>query len=233
MFPRFEDPNGTLIYKEDIPHLYHPERNTLFVQFDDIFSFSNTLASALELQFYRLYPYLCKALHLTIMDGCNDDNIKQRMQRKEFYVSIGQIRNKLRVRELTASKIGALTCISGQVVRTHPVHPELHKGVFICDDCGSKVKNVEQQFRYTPFLGKLHIINVLTLVISYQKEVDLQPAQCANQQCSNRGRFQLDIYESSFIDFQKIRIQETQAELPRGSIPLSLDIILRGELVET
>ncbi|VDM07419.1 unnamed protein product [Wuchereria bancrofti] len=205
----FEDANGTLIYKEDIPHLYHPERNTLFVQFDDIFSFSNTLASALELQFYRLYPYLCKALHLTIMDGCNDDNIKQRMQRKEFYVSIGQIRNKLRVRELTASKIGALTCISGQVVRTHPVHPELHKGVFICDDCGSKVKNVEQQFRYTP------------------------PAQCANQQCSNRGRFQLDIYESSFIDFQKIRIQETQAELPRGSIPLSLDIVLRGELVET
>lgn len=28
-------------------------------------------------------------------------------------------------------------------------------------------------------------------------------------------------------------MQETQAELPRGSIPLSLDIILRGELVET
>ncbi|VBB29325.1 unnamed protein product, partial [Acanthocheilonema viteae] len=205
----FENANGTLIYKEEIPHLYHPERNTLFVQFDDLFSFSNTLASALELQFYRLYPYLCRALHLTIMDGCNDDNIRQRLQRKEFYVSIGQIRNKLRVRELTASKIGALTCISGQVVRTHPVYPELHKGVFICDDCGTKVKNVEQQFRYTP------------------------PAQCANQQCSNRGRFQLDIYESSFIDFQKIRMQETQAELPRGSIPLSLDVILRGELVET
>ncbi|CAG9537904.1 unnamed protein product [Cercopithifilaria johnstoni] len=205
----FENANGTLIYKEEIPHLYHPERNTLFVQFDDLFSFSNMLASALELQFYRLYPYLCRALHLTVMDGCNDDNIRQRMQRKEFYVSIGQIRNKLRVRELTASKIGALTCISGQVVRTHPVHPELHKGVFICDDCGTKVKNVEQQFRYTP------------------------PAQCANQQCSNRGRFQLDIYESSFIDFQKIRMQETQTELPRGCIPLSLDVILRGELVET
>lgn len=41
------------MYKEEIPQLYHPERNTLFVQFDDLFSFSNTLASALELQFYR------------------------------------------------------------------------------------------------------------------------------------------------------------------------------------
>lgn len=30
-----------------------------------------------------------------------------------------------------------------------------------------------------------------------------------------------------------MRIQETQAELPRGSIPRSLDIILRAEAVET
>lgn len=205
----FEDANGILVYKEEVPHLYHPERNTLFVQFDDVFSFSSTLASALELQFYRMYPYLCKALYLTIIDTCADANVRQRMQRKEFYVSIGQVRNKLRVRELTAGKIGALTSISGQVVRTHPVHPELHKGVFVCDECGAKIKNVEQQFRYTP------------------------PSQCSNQRCNNRGRYQLDIHESTFIDFQKIRIQETQAELPRGSIPLSLDVIVRGELVET
>lgn len=30
-----------------------------------------------------------------------------------------------------------------------------------------------------------------------------------------------------------MRIQETQAELPRGSIPRSVDVIIRGELVET
>ncbi|VDK66640.1 unnamed protein product [Gongylonema pulchrum] len=46
---------------------------------------------------------------------------------------------------------------------------------------------------------------------------NLQPAQCSNQQCSNRNRFQLDIYESSFIDFQASY----------------LDVIVRGELVET
>lgn len=31
----------------------------------------------------------------------------------------------------------------------------------------------------------------------------------------------------------QVRIQETQAELPRGSIPRSLEIILRAEAVET
>lgn len=43
----------------------------------------------------------------------------------------------------------------------------------------------------------------------------------------------LDVDKSEFVDFQKIRVQETQAELPRGCIPRSLEIILRAENVET
>lgn len=43
----------------------------------------------------------------------------------------------------------------------------------------------------------------------------------------------LDVDKSSFIDFQKVRIQETQAELPRGCIPRSVEVILRAENVET
>lgn len=51
--------------------------------------------------------------------------------------------------------------------------------------------------------------------------------------CSNRRRFMLDVDKSTFIDFQKVRIQETQAELPRGCIPRSVEVILRAENVET
>lgn len=43
----------------------------------------------------------------------------------------------------------------------------------------------------------------------------------------------LEVDKSVFVDFQKIRVQETQAELPRGCIPRSLEIILRAENVET
>lgn len=42
----------------------------------------------------------------------------------------------------------------------------------------------------------------------------------------------LDVDKSIFVDFQKIRIQETQEELPRGSIPRSMEVILRAEAVE-
>lgn len=38
--------------------------------------------------------------------------------------------------------------------------------------------------------------------------------------------------ESVFDDWQKIKIQETANDLPSGSIPRSIDVVLRGEQVE-
>ena len=53
-----------------------------------------------------------------------------------------------------------------------------------------------------------------------------------NPVCNNRSRFLLLTHKSRFVDFQKVRIQEVQAELPRGCIPRSLEVILRAESVE-
>lgn len=44
--------------------------------------------------------------------------------------------------------MGTLLRISGQVVRTHPVHPELVSGTFMCLDCQTVISDVEQQFKY-------------------------------------------------------------------------------------
>ena len=50
--------------------------------------------------------------------------------------------------------------------------------------------------------------------------------------CGNRTAWQLQIDTSKFTDWQKVRIQENPNEIPTGSMPRSLDVILRGELVE-
>lgn len=97
----------------------------------------------------RVYPYLCEALRLGALECCEDNAIKSRLHRKEFYVSFVDYHNKHKVRDLTADKVGTLLRISGQVVRTHPVHPELCRGTFVCDECGVTTKNVTQQFKYT------------------------------------------------------------------------------------
>ena len=35
------------------------------------------------------------------------------------------------------------------MVRTHPVHPELVSATFVCADCQTVIKDIEQQFKYT------------------------------------------------------------------------------------
>lgn len=54
-----------------------------------------------------------------------------------------------RLRELATAEIGKLVSVTGVVTRTSEVRPELLQGTFKCLECGSIIKNVEQQFKYT------------------------------------------------------------------------------------
>ena len=60
------------------------------------------------------------------------------------------------------------------------MHPELVSATFVCADCQTVIKDIEQQFKYT------------------------QPAVCRNPVCNNRSRFVLDVNASRFVDFQKV-----------------------------
>ncbi|KAL4229140.1 MCM DNA helicase complex subunit mcm6 [Mactra antiquata] len=194
--------DGEQKYLAEVQELIRPERNTLSVSFEDVEKYNQQLATTILEDYYRVYPFLCRAVRNYAKDW------GQIPPNKEFYVSFTDVPSKLKVRELTTSKIGTLLRITGQVVRTHPVHPELVSGTFMCLECRTMIKDVEQQFKFT------------------------QPNICRNPVCNNRSKFMLDVNKSRFVDFQKVRIQETQAELPRGSIPRSVEVILRAEAVE-
>ena len=68
---------------------------------------------------------------------------------KEYFVAFNDVDSQFKVRQLTSERIGKLLRITGQVVRTHPVHPELVLGTFKCADCQTIISDVEQQFKYT------------------------------------------------------------------------------------
>uniref|UniRef100_G1K9E2 DNA replication licensing factor MCM6 n=1 Tax=Anolis carolinensis TaxID=28377 RepID=G1K9E2_ANOCA len=195
--------DGEVKYLRDAEELIRPERNTLIVSFEDLEQSNQQLATTIQEEFYRVYPYLCRAVKTFARDHGNVP------PNKDFYVAFQDLPSRHKIREMTSARIGSLMCISGQVVRTHPVHPELVSGTFLCLDCQTVIKDVEQQFKYT------------------------QPNICRNPVCANRKRFLLDTNKSRFVDFQKVRIQETQAELPRGSIPRCVEVILRAEAVES
>lgn len=195
---------GEVKYLKPAESLINLERNTLTVSFTDIELYNQQLATSIQEEYYRFYPFLCQAVR-----SYAHDHFQGIPRNKELYLALCDVPTRQKIRELRNSRIGSLMCISGQVVRTHPVHPELVNGTFICMDCQTVIKDVEQQFKY------------------------MQPSVCANPQCGNRTKFVLDPNKSRFVDFQKVRIQETQADLPRGSIPRTVEVAVRAEAVET
>jgi len=163
------------------------ERNTMQVSLKDVELHNSHLADIIAHEYYRLYPFICRALANFVKDQFQMEVDKQ------LYVSFIDCDISTKVRELDAQRVGTLVKICGQVVRTYPVHPELVEGAFQCLDCQTETLGVEQQFKYT------------------------QPTVCRNPVCNNRSRFLLLVDKSKFVDFQKLRVQETQAELPRAA----------------
>uniref|UniRef100_A0A3P8WSM9 DNA replication licensing factor MCM6 n=1 Tax=Cynoglossus semilaevis TaxID=244447 RepID=A0A3P8WSM9_CYNSE len=169
----FRAGDGEVKYVREAEELIRPEKNTLLVSFTDLEGFNQELATTIQEEYYRVYPFLCRAVRNFARDHGNVP------LNKEFYVAIEDLPTRHKIRELSSMRIGTLVRISGQVVRTHPVHPELVSGTFLCTDCQAVIKDVPQQFKYTP------------------------PAICKNPVCNNRARFHLDTHKSKFIDFQK------------------------------
>eukprot|EP00268_Persea_americana_P052479 TRINITY_DN5877_c0_g1_i1.p1 TRINITY_DN5877_c0_g1~~TRINITY_DN5877_c0_g1_i1.p1 ORF type:complete len:831 (-),score=179.28 TRINITY_DN5877_c0_g1_i1:344-2836(-) len=194
-------------YESEIEAMKAKESTTMFVDFSHVIRFNDVLQKAISEEYLRFEPYLKNACKRFVMEQkptfIPDDN-----PNKDINVAFYNIPLLKRLRDLTTAEIGKLVSVTGVVTRTSEVRPELLQGTFKCLDCGTVVKNVEQQFKYT------------------------EPIICVNPTCMKRGPWALLRQESKFADWQRVRMQETSKEIPPGSLPRSLDVILRHEIVE-
>ncbi|KAF2492182.1 MCM-domain-containing protein [Lophium mytilinum] len=214
--------------------------STLYVDFTHLLRHEDgVVAEAVASEYYRFLPYMVRALHnliakyepqyfrehrqpasassvtnssvagnaLSQNESLNEKTTNQQTD-KIFTLAFYNLPLVSRVRQLRTTSIGRLLSISGTVTRTSEVRPELFLGTFICQACNAIVPNVEQTFKFT------------------------EPTQCPNQVCGNRDGWRLDIRQSTFVDWQKVRIQENSSEIPTGSMPRTMDVILRGEMVD-
>ncbi|KAF7302952.1 DNA helicase [Mycena kentingensis (nom. inval.)] len=206
-----------LLYISQIRDMALHEITTLYVDFTHILLKDDVLANAIQQHYYRFVPFLQQAVvnlvgeyvpeYLKINpSGARADSAN--LQSRDFTVAFYGIPLVSGIRKLKTEKIGMLMSISGTVTRTSEVRPELLSGSFICEICSGNVDGVEQQFKYT------------------------EPSLCPNPTCGNRTAWKLQIENSRFTDWQKVRIQENPSEIPTGSMPRSLDVILRSEMVE-
>ncbi|KAG0639328.1 MCM2/3/5 family-domain-containing protein [Tuber brumale] len=220
------------------------ESSTLFVDYAHLTYWSNThvkgFVEAITERHYRFLPFLKRGLETCIRryepefwgktgKGSQSENVRSyrlpvikivshcstifcysvnHTTDKIFSLGIFGLPLTTRIRSLRTLQIGTLTSISATVTRTSEVRPELLLATFTCEACRTEIPGIEQTFRYT------------------------EPTQCPNLTCGNRVSWRLEIKQSSFVDWQKVRVQENSGEIPTGSMPRTLDIILRGEIVE-
>ncbi|KZV75330.1 MCM-domain-containing protein [Peniophora sp. CONT] len=220
--PRSEDDlpvadDASLVYIEQIHLMKQHKLSTLYVDFSHLRTANEVLAETIASKYYRAMPYLKRALADLVQEyepTFVAENPNQAVGgslhsfARDFAVAFYNLKLVSAVRDLRTDRIGTLMAISGTVTRTSEVRPELLYGSFVCEACGGIVSDVEQQFKYT------------------------EPSLCPNVTCGNRTAWQLQLDTSKFTDWQKVRIQENPNEIPTGSMPRSLDVILRGELVE-
>ncbi|KAF9426494.1 MCM DNA helicase complex subunit mcm6 [Podila epigama] len=205
-------------YLQQLRMLSNYDGHTLFVDYHDLLIYDDVLAGAIEDQYYRFQPYLRRAIqNLTWKHNPAYSYINTTLGEtatvrptgsmcREFSVAFYNVPAHEGIRDLRMSRLGKLMSISGTVTRTSEVRPELVYGTFTCKDCGGVMHDVEQQFKYT--------------------EARHYPT------CGNRTNWELNIEQSKFIDWQRVRIQENPNEIPTGSMPRTMDVILRGEVVE-
>ena len=187
---------------------------TLYVDFEHITYYDAELATAIaeehvryELPLRQAVMEFVKSVNPIYYNTTVTMNMTENAP-KTFWNSIYNVEGTQRLRELRTAYIGQLIEVSATVTRTSEVRPELMTGVFTCTDCQTEVEGVDQQFKYT------------------------EPMICPNPSCGNRTKWMLQMEKSTFVDFQKVRVQENANEIPAGSMPRSLDVILRHEQVE-
>ena len=156
-------------------------------------------------QYYRFLPYLETSIKF-LFEKINPNFVKDHP--RNYQISFKNVPENKKIRQLRSSELGKLISINGTITRTSEVKPELIQGTFQCQACNSVIKNFEQQFRYT------------------------EPKVCVNVNCYNHTKWKLIEEESVFTDWQKLKVQENPGDIPTGSMPRTIDVILRNDLVE-
>ncbi|KAJ2553160.1 MCM DNA helicase complex subunit mcm6 [Coemansia sp. RSA 1933] len=208
--------HGARIYMRQASMMRLDECATLFVSISHLMRFDERAAQALLENYLRLEPYMSMAARrvyqkthgTTGADAAAGAAGSSEPKNDAIAVALMGLPGVHRVRELRADKIGTLACISGTVTRTSEVRPELISGMFRCVECSTLCGMVAQQFKYT------------------------EPTICDNHLCQNRTAWTLAVDQSRFADWQRVRVQENAAEIPPGSMPRTMDVIVRGDLVE-
>ncbi len=195
--------DGQIRYRDAIEKMPMQGERSLEINFDDLWNFDPELARQTLYMPLQCITAAAQAIkNVMVIEA--EDYAENTFHARFFNLPED---HRIHLRKIRSDHIGKLISVNGILTRASEVKPILTEGVFECRSCGEKIR-INQGDYYT------------------------KPYQCSNNACNRKGPFTFLTQESTFIDWQKIRLQEKPEELPPGQLPRSLDAYLKEDLVD-
>jgi len=192
-------------YRSIIARSAAQRATSIALDFNDLIIFDEELSHLIVNEPLKYLPLLEKAAwnQLRIEDP------EYAVKVKEFKVRIYNLPEVILIRDIRASHLRKLIAIDGLVVRASSVKPIIKTAVFRCRACGAE--------QTIPQDGQRLVL----------------PESCNSIKCRGRKqKFDLIEEKSEYYDYQMIGVQEKPEDLPPGQLPRSIDVGLRGDLVD-
>ncbi|KPN29625.1 minichromosome maintenance protein MCM [Halolamina pelagica] len=190
-------------YREEVGRLaqeYPNERRSLYVDYNDLFTFDRDLAEDYLAKPEQMREYAEEALRLYDLPAdvsLGQAHVRIRGLPSEQTVDI----RDLRVQD---DHIGSLIAVQGIIRKATDVRPKVTEAAFECQRCGT--------MSYIP-----------------QTDGGFQePHEC--QGCERQGPFSVNHDQSEFVDSQKLRVQESPEGLRGGETPQSIDVDIEDDV---
>jgi len=121
-------------------------------------------------------------------------------------IRIINLTEKIKIRDLRSHHVAKLISIEGIVRKATEVRPKVLEAGFECLNCGNITKVPQDDAKFK------------------------EPPECSHRICGKKGPFTLNFTHSTFVDAQKIRVQESPEGLKGGEQPQTLDINVVADL---
>ena len=182
--------------------LSYPEKRSLNVDYWDIDKHDSKLTDLLINQPYKAVFNAEEALKS--IDVAVENKLKL-----HFRVHGIPETQKILIRKIRSNHLGKYAAVEGLVKKVTEVRPKLQVAAFQCQKCGAVIK------------------------IEQEEDILKEPSECYEDQggCGRISSFKLLTNLSTFIDSQKIEIQENPEGLRGGAQPERISIYVEDDLV--
>ncbi len=205
----FKSREGIYKYHERIWHMINMNQRSLIVDFDDLILFNPALAEYLIDHPVEALETFSQALR-SFVERLNPEFARSVPR---LYVRVRNPPRIMKIRELNSEYIGKLVAVEGIVTRVTRIDAKI----------------IRAHFKHITETGEIHEFD-------YPPEGEMgekleKPPYCLI--CHKAAKLELVSERSSFIDWQKIVIQEKPEEVPGGQIPRSIEAVLTGDIVDS